>query len=359
MRLAALLILLALPAVAQTPEAAARAASERLEAAQIRMAEARGARDRVAALTETVRAYEDGLAALRDSLRQATAAETAMAAELDASRAEASELLGALQAISLTPAPVHATHPQGPVGSYRAGMLVSELTPALEAKAAALAEKLSELSHMRALQQDAIAMLTDGLRGAQTARAALGLAISQRGDLPRQFRDDPIQTALLIASADTLDVFADRLSENAPDASQVLEPNGNLPLPVAGRVAAASDRPGITIDAEARALVTTPVPATILFRGPLLDYGNVMIIEPAADVLFVLAGLAEVFGEPGEILSAGAPLGLLGGEQPGVDSILNQSGVNDPANSRQALYLEVRDGQSPVDPGLWFALEQE
>ena len=359
MRLAALLILMALPAAAQSPDEAARVASERLEAAQMRMAEARGARDRVAALTETVQAYEDGLTALRDSLRQVTAREVAMTAELDRNRAETTDLLGALQAISLTPAPVLATHPQGPLGSLRAGMMVADLTPALAEKAALLRDQLDEINRMRALQQDAIALLTDGLRGAQTARAALGLAISQRTNLPRRFQDDPIQTALLLASADTLDEFANQLADIAPNAGVGVTATGDLPLPVAGAVGVASGRPGITIRAEPRALVTTPVAATILFRGPLLDYGNVIILEPAADVLFVMAGLAEVFGEAGEILAAGAPVGLLGGEQPGVDSILNQKDGIDPADARQTLYLEVRDGQSPVDPGIWFALEQE
>lgn len=359
MRLAALLFLLALPAAAQTPDVAAKAAAERLEAAQMRMAEARGARDRVAALTDTVRAYEDGLTALRESLRQVAAREAAIADDLARTRNETADLLAVLQTISLTPAPVQATHPKGPLGSLRAGMLVADLTPELATKSEDLRGQLAELGQMQRLQQDAIAMLTDGLRGAQTARAALGLAISQRTDLPMRFQDDPIQTALLLASADTLAAFADQLAETVPDTDDLIVPTGALMLPVAGSVTRGADRPGVFIHAPPRALVTTPVAATVLFRGPLLDYGNVVILEPGADVLFVIAGVAEVFGEPGEILRAGAPLGLLGGEQPGVDGILNQSDEIDAAKGLQPLYLEVREGQTPTDPGLWFALDKE
>ena len=51
---------------ADNPARAAQAAADQLEAATIALQEAESARDRVAALTETVRAYEAGLAAMRD-----------------------------------------------------------------------------------------------------------------------------------------------------------------------------------------------------------------------------------------------------------------------------------------------------
>jgi hypothetical protein len=47
-----------------------------IEAASL--AEAEGARDRVEALTETVRAYEQGLLALREGVRQAALRERAI-----------------------------------------------------------------------------------------------------------------------------------------------------------------------------------------------------------------------------------------------------------------------------------------
>ncbi|MBE0412284.1 hypothetical protein [Yoonia sp.] len=356
MRLAALLILLALPLAAQVTEDAAQTPAEKLESAQARLTAAETTRDRVAALTATVQAYEAGLAALRDSLRQATAQEAVVADDLARNRAQTATLLGALQAISRTPLPVQMTHPNGPRDAVRAGMIVADLTPALQAQAAILAAQVAELNRLRGLQQDAIAMLTDGLRGAQTARADLGQAIAQRTDLPRRFEEDPVQTALLLASTDTLAAFADRLAAVAPNVQAAMTPTGDLPLPVAGAVTVLEDQPGVMVRAAPRALVTAPVAATILFRGPLLDHGTVIILEPAADVLFVLSGLAEAFGEPGEIVDAGAPLGLLGGEQVGVDGILNQADTVDPS---QPLYIEVRDGQSPIDPGVWFAINKE
>jgi hypothetical protein len=59
----ALWSLTALPLAAQTdPAEAARAAARQIEAAALSLQEAESARDRVRALTETVKAYEAGLA---------------------------------------------------------------------------------------------------------------------------------------------------------------------------------------------------------------------------------------------------------------------------------------------------------
>ena len=157
------------------------------------------------------------------------------------------------------------------------------------------------------------------------------------------------------------------LSDGLNDASPVdaTADKGALTLPVQGTIlrsfeqpdASGIRRPGIIIAARPRALVTTPAAATILFRGPLLDYGNVTILEPAADVLFVIAGMDEVFGEVGQVIPQGSPIGLLGGETPNARAILTQSEPDNGGVASRTLYLEVRDGQSPVNPSDWFALD--
>ena len=247
-------------------------------------------------------------------------------------------------------------------------MLAADVTPALQARVDVLRADLEEVSQLRAVQDSAAQTLQAGLDGAQTARAALAEAISDRTDLPRRFTEDPVATAVLIASTETLDAFAGGLAEiidtelsaNAPDAG---DRKGTLAIPVEGEVirrageadAAGIVRPGIVIATRPRALVATPVAATVRFRGPLLDYGNVIILEPAADVLFVIAGLAEVFGEAGQVLPEGAPIGLMGGSPPGVDAILTDSLAGGGGSRSETLYLEVREGQSVADPATWFA----
>jgi hypothetical protein len=101
--------------------AAAIEAAELLQNAAVSLAEAEGARDRVEALTETVRAYEEGLSALREGVRQAALRERAILAVFEAERERLGRLLAVLQSIQSAPAPLLLLHPDGPVGTARAG----------------------------------------------------------------------------------------------------------------------------------------------------------------------------------------------------------------------------------------------
>jgi uncharacterized phage infection (PIP) family protein YhgE len=83
--------------------AAAIEAAELLQNAAVSLAEAEGARDRVEALTETVRAYEEGLSALREGVRQAALRERAILAVFEAERERLGRLLAVLQSIQSAP----------------------------------------------------------------------------------------------------------------------------------------------------------------------------------------------------------------------------------------------------------------
>ena len=355
------------PAGTVNPADAARAAAERLSRAGRMLDDAQGARNRVKALSETVRAYEDGLEAMREGLRRAAIREETLTRELQSREDDVARLLGVLMAMGDTPAPVLLLHPSGPVGTARSGMIMAEVTPALNARATDLRERLNEVAILRSLQQTAADTLAKGLRGAQKARTALSQAVADRTDLPRRFTEDSVKTALLIASTETLEGFASGLSEIAVDEAPgslpgIADRKGALPLPVDGRIlrrageadAAGIARPGIVMATRPRALVTTPAPATVRYRGPLLDYGNVIILEPQAGILLVLAGLDVVYGDTGQVLPGGSPVGLMGGTAPGADLIIPGSAQETGAERSQTLYIEVREDNSPVDPAQWF-----
>ena len=350
----------------QDPAAAALAARDDLLLAQTRLQEAEGASDRVAALTQTVRAYEDGLIALREGLRQAAAAEAQVSGALAAQGEDVSRLLGVVMAMGQAAGPGMLLHPDGALETARAGMIAAEITPAMQAEVTRLRARLSELQRLREVQETASDTLVVGLTGAQDARAALSAAIADRVDLPRRFEADLAKIDLLVQSAGTLDAFAAGLSGalGARDGAIAPEtPLSQLALPVQGTVlrgfgaadAAGIARPGWLIAARPGALVTAPSAATILFAGPLLDYGNVIILEPAPETMFILAGLGEVYGVPGRVVAQGDALGLLGGDVPTGDAKLTESAQLDADDATQTLYLEVRDGQSPADPAAWFA----
>ena len=358
MRFAAILICLALPAFGQSAETAARDALVQLQEAESHLQAAGNGRDQIAALTQTVQAYEAGLAAARSGLRQLQTQETALTADLDARRADLGQLMGALATMSKTPAPVSRSQPQRPIDTLRAGMLAADVTLGMQKAADDVRVQLARLQGLRTLRADTTASLTAGMQAAQSARAALGRAISERTDLPQRFESDPVQVALLMSGADTLGAFADALAVALPNSEAVLTKQGSLPLPVPGIVQPqSSGDEGVYIATDPLALVIAPVDATLLYLGPLLGDLNVVILEPAPDVVFILAGLGTLYGEAGQIVTAGTPLGLMGGDATDVNGNLTENVGNHDQASAVPLYLEVREGQTSVSPDAWFALE--
>ncbi len=358
---------LALAQAGSVTEQAAKASAD-LQAAVAALDGAKSSRDRVTALTQTIRAYEDGLAALREALRQAHLREATLTLQFQAKRDRVAQLLGVLTQLEAQPGPLLLLHPSGPLGTVRSGMLLAEVTPALQAEADALKRELTELRDLRSLQAAAGASLSAGLVVAQEARSALSQAISDRTTLPKRFTEDPDVLRGLLESADTLQAFAGGLALDDTDNRSFEEAKGTLTLPVLGtllRRAAEADaagvrRPGVTLATRAHALVTTPWPATIRYRGRLLDYGNVIVLEPGGGYLLILAGLDTVYGEVGEVLAPGAALGLMGGADAragGDFSDLAENGGG--VQGTQTLYMELRQGADPVDPAEWFTALKE
>jgi septal ring factor EnvC (AmiA/AmiB activator) len=366
-------LLFAGSANAQTdPSTAALNAAQMLEDASVALTEADSARDRVRALTETIQAYEAGLTAMREGLRRAATREAQLAAELRTREKDIAQLLGVLQTIETTAPPVLMLHPSGPLGSARAGMMLSEVTPGLNARAQALAHDLQEVQTLRLLQQSAAETLTEGLSGVQTARTQLSTAIADRTDLPRRFVEDPVRTAILISSTETLEGFASGLSEIsegeiAETSADISDRKGEIALPAQGILlhragetdAAGVKRPGVVLGTRPRAIVTSPTAATIRYRGPLLNLGNLVILEPQPGLLFVFSGLQEVYGNTGQVIPEGTPVGLMPGETPEIGAILSTSGDGTGTDRSETLYIEVRQDNSPVDPESWFRTSKD
>ncbi len=353
----------------QPPVERAQQATEALNAAADLMAQAESGSDRVAALTEAIRAYEQGLAAMREGLRAAAIRERYLTLDFESRREQLSQLLGVLQTLERATTPLLLIHPTGPVGTARSGMMMSEVTPALNRQAEELRAQLQELAALQAFQESAARDLEWGLSGAQQARVNLSQAINDRTDLPRRFADDPVRVQIMADNSQTLQGFADKLQEaEATEPPETALPfadaAGKLPLPTEGTVlrgfneadAAGLKRPGIVLSTRPLSLITAPWPATVRYAGPFLDYGNVIILEPDAAYLMVLAGLDQVYVELGQILDQDEPIGLLGGSQPATEEFLIEASQGGGTIEQETLYIEIRKDGTPVDPAKWFAL---
>ena len=369
------LVLLATPLIpggapgrawAATVAEQAQAAAVNLQKAVVALDKAREGKDRIRALTQTITAYEQGLTALRESLRQASIREESLLLQFQAKRDRVAQLVGVLSQLESDPAPLLLLHPTGPIGTVRSGIMIADVTPGLHAEAEALRIQLQEVRDLRALQTAAGRTLAEGLRAAQSARTVLSQAMSDRTELPKRFTEDPDVLKGLLESADTLDAFAAGLALNDIESAGIEDFGfglGKLPLPVQGTLLRRPDeadsagvrRPGMVLAARKKALVTAPWAGTIRYRGPLLDFGNVMILEPGAGYLLILAGMETVYGEVGEVVADGAPLGLMGGGEPGMEEFLVSAQDGGGARDTETLYVELRQAGEPVDPMPWFA----
>ncbi len=345
----------------------ARQAQQSLDNAWNKLERSKSAKDRISALTDAILSFEESLSLARDSLRQISVLEARAQQKLSEEEEAYGELIGVLLSIDKSPIQAELLHPDGPMSTARGGMLIADLLPALEEKVQSLRSDLEAARYLSELQYQVTLDLQVGLVALQETRAALGRAIADRDDLPKRFVEDPAQTAILLAAADTLDIFADGLSLIAKNEAEGSLPDittrkGTLPMPVQGKViryfneadAAGIKRPGIVVATSDNALVRTPTAATIRYRGPLLDYGLVSILEPQKDILYILAGLSTVYGDIGEVLPAGSPVGLMGTSEIFDEKNLIET-LNESAGLRgETIYIEVRVNKAPENPLTWF-----
>ena len=367
----ALLALLAGPALAQDAGTDARRAAQALRDAEGALNEALSADDQIEALTGMIRAYEQGMAALREGLRHAGAREAEIRAGFESRRDVLSRMLATMAVLERDQTVTLLLHPSGPEATARAGMVLADIAPALRAEADVMREGLAEIAALRATEEEAANIVAQGLGEVQEARRLLATAMSDLTDLPNRFLENPSELEALVKSADTLEAFAQGLAgleaDVGPPISDFEGAEGALPMPVVGSVlrgfdqpdAAGVRRPGLVIATGPAALVTAPWTASIRYRGPLPGFQNVMILEPAKGYLIVLAGLSSIFGEVGDVVMVGEPLGLMPGTEPaaaefGADFVLSSAAGGDGARM-QTLYLELRKGKQALDPADWFA----
>ena len=349
------------------PGLASADGAEQIARARALLAEAttalKGAREdetRLAALGMAVTAHEVALSALRAGLRTMAASERDMTGEIDAEAQKLDHLLIALQSLARAPASALLAVRGGPIEATRAAMLMAGIAPELDRRVAVLSERLQALQTLRQRQIEARMQARGALAALQELRAETTEALGRRDRSGLIGRTDLRRQAEAAATgADNLDGLATTLRD--ADLRSGAEFSAAA-LPVAGRVSAGFGDPdpwgrpghGWSIVAPAFAQVTAPWDATVRYAGPLIDYGQVVVLEPKAGYLLVLAGLAHVDRSAGEAVLAGEKLGDLGGPLPTGDEILLEETAGSGQIRQETLYLELRRSGKPLDPAEWF-----
>lgn len=95
---------------------------------------------------------------------------------------------------------------------------------------------------------------------------------------------------------------------------------------------------GIEINAASLAQVIAPFDGEVVFVGPFLEYGQMVIVRHSHQYHTLLAGFGAIDVEPGQFLLEGEPIGVMGRK-----------------GSSKRLYMELRKDGKAINPRSWIA----
>ncbi len=327
--------------------------------------------------------------------------ESRIAARLENSDSEISSLLAALQRISKNPPPALIIDPSDALNSARSASLLTSILPELRQRAEIIVSDLNQLeaTKNRVLEEKQqlsarySSLLEEQLRIATLIEARklgvvrVGADLAAEEALAEQLATEATSLGELV---DTLKLRIASISEAADAAQQAdnlqggenisaldadlvvaalantdrtnpafpfASAKGYLSAPAAGVVVmefGANDgfggvAQGTSILTRADARVVSPADGWVMYKGPYLSYGQIIIINPGNDHTILLAGLDKIDVDLGQFILLGEPVGTMGSRTIG-QTITTSAGV-----SRPTLYIEFRNQDQALDPAPWWA----
>lgn len=122
-------------------------------------------------------------------------------------------------------------------------------------------------------------------------------------------------------------------------AAWVAPAQGQITRNYGARVANGPAAQGVTVRTSSGAQVVSPASGEVAYAGSFRSYGNVLILNLDGGYALVLTGLDTINVRVGETVRAGQTVGQMTAA----------------AASAPELYVEVRRGDQPVDPGRWLS----
>ena len=378
-------------------EASLSLSQERIDALKAEIAEMEGDRTRqnaaLIAAAQRVKLAEIEVADVEERLSALIVNEFEVRGRLDGSNAEIANVLAALERISLNPPPALIVDPDDALGSARSAMLIAAIVPQLRARADAVTADLKALTEIkaRALAEEATLKANYAVLEEERLRIATLIAARRQGIEMRsdELAAEEAEAVALAARATTLQELIGSLSERASavsTASAAVDPDapvltreqievalanpartepaipfaaakGYLTMPTNGVNVldyGAGDgfggiSQGISVVTRADAQVVAPADGWVLYKGPYLNYGQIVILNTGQNYTALLAGLETVTVDIGQFVQMGMPLGTMGSRTIG-RSVTTNAGAAQPT-----LYIELRQNNEPVDPTGWWA----
>lgn len=329
------------------------------------------------AAAKRIRDQEETRGRIQLEIEALMAEEMVIAGDLSAERSRLASFVGALQSLDRQRPPAILVHPDDAATAVRSAILLNTIIPQLNAGAKQIAGDLKNLRWVRqsiAQEKTRIERLEEALTNDRMRMEAMLSQKQQRqSDLDLSLQEERGLIATLAEEAQSLkalisglDAIASRrLPIAKPDAVMAaLNPGpapqlfsqskGSLQLPVSGRIVedfGTSDElgqtnQGLRISSVNESQVVTPFDGTIVFAGPFLEHDQLLLIEAGEGYHILLSGMARIYGQVGDRLLAGEPVGIMGKSDGLRGSRLE--------NNRNLLYLEFRKDGEPINPLPWL-----
>jgi septal ring factor EnvC (AmiA/AmiB activator) len=106
---------------------------------------------------------------------------------------------------------------------------------------------------------------------------------------------------------------------------------------------------GLSMVTRADADVVAPADGWVMYKGPYLNYGQIVILNPGDDYTILLAGLDTTNVNIGQFVLMGEPVGKMGSRT------IGQAVATGAGATRPTLYIELRKNNEPIDPTGWWA----
>ncbi len=342
---------------------------------------------------QRVKLAEIEVADIEERLSDLIIRELEVRGRLDGADTEIANVLAALQRISLNPPPALIVNPDDALGSARGAMLIAAIVPQLRDRADTVAADLKTLTEIKtaALAEEANLKANHDVLEEEQLRIATLIAARKQGiaHMNDELAAEEAEAVALAERASTLRELIGALSERAANSAnntQTTDPNlpqlspeaieiafadaartqpaipfplarGYLVQPANGRMAVAfganDGRGGIaqgqSILTATEAQVLAPADGFVLYKGPYLNYGQIVILNTGDGYTALLAGLDSVSAEIGQFVQMGEPLGRMGSRT------IGRTVTTSAGNAQPTLYIELRQNNEPFDPSGWWA----
>ena len=377
-------------------EASIGVSRERAEQLKREIADMEGDRTKqnaaLIAAAQRVKLAEIEVADVEERLSQLIVSELEVRGRLDGADAEIANVLAALERISLNPPPALIVDPADALGSARSAILIAAIVPQLRAKAEAVTADLKALTDIKAaaLAEEATLKANYSVLEEEQLRIATLIMARKQGVevMTTQLQAEEAEAIALAARANTLKELIDSLSERmtavpvTPGSENDVPPmsaeairvalantartepavpfaqaKGHLILPSNGVNVVdfgAGDgfggiSQGLSIVTRAEAQVVAPADGWVLYKGPYLNYGQIVILNTGQNFTALLAGLDTVTVDIGQFVLMGEPVGTMGSRT------IGRTVTTNAGNSQPTLYIELRRDNEPIDPTGWWA----